>query len=113
MKQEKRKPGRPKKNKETITVYNQAEIDLEHAQKVITARNETIADLEARLDSAYKEQEEMLIELNRNLHMMRYHCHQVKVDTGELGQEDIVYCANLINRVMEHKFGYKPQTQEL
>lgn len=104
MNTEKKKRGRPGKNKSR---------DFLTPNEIITAKNEIIADLEARLDSAYKEQEEMLIELNRNLHMMRYHCHQVKVDTGELGQEDIVYCANLINRVMEHKFGYKPQTQEL
>lgn len=104
MKTEKKKPGRPGKNKSR---------DFLTPNEIITAKNEIIADLEARLDSAYKEQEDMLKELDRNLNMVKYHCQQVEATTGELIQEDIAYCANLVNRIMKHKFGYKPQTQEL
>ena len=75
-------------------------------------QTEIIAELEARLDGAYKEQEEMLVELNRNLNMMKYHCEQVRHNTGEVTLEDVCYCANLINRVMKNKFEYKPKSFE-
>lgn len=79
----------------------------------IQALDEIIQDLEARLDSAYKEQEEMLKELDRNIDMMKYHCEQIKINTGEMSMGDIYYCANMITRIMKHKFGYKPQMQEM
>lgn len=75
-------------------------------------KDEIIQDLEARLDSAYMEQEQMLKEVERNLEMMKYHYEQVRHNTGEVTLEDVCYCANLINRVMKHKFEYKPKSFE-
>ena len=98
-----KKKGKPAKKKNN---------DFATPEDLITAKNELIADLEARLDSAYKEQEDMLTELDRNINMMKYHCQQVEANTGEIIQEDIAYCANLINRIMKHKFEYKSKSFE-
>ena len=80
--------------------------------EILNVKDEIIQDLEARLDSAYMEQEQMLSELERNLNMMMYHCQQVQNNTGEVTMEDVSYCANLIDRVMKHKFEYKPKSFE-
>jgi len=99
----KKKKGRPAKKKNN---------DFATPEDLFAAKNELIADLEARLDSAYKDQEQMLSELDRNINMMKYHCQQVEVNTGEITQEDIAYCTNLMNRIMKHKFEYKPKSFE-
>lgn len=105
MKTEKRKPGRPRKEKEPVlTVYNQAEIDLEHAQKVITARNETIADLETKLDEAYVEQEQMIKEIDKWIFQVIHHCAEVESNTGKITLNDVDYCVDLIRRIMKYKF---------
>jgi len=51
MKVEKKKAGRPRKEKEpVITVYNPMERDLKKAEIVNKLKDETIADLETKLD---------------------------------------------------------------
>ena len=114
MKIEKKKPGGLRKvKKPVITVPNQAEIDLEHAERALVAKDEIIADLEGRLDAAFKEQEEMLRELNKCINATMRHCDQVVYNTGSIVLHDVEYCGDMIKRIMENKFGYKPQTQEL
>jgi hypothetical protein len=105
MKIEKKKPGGLRKEKEPVlTVYNQAEIDLEHAQKVITARNESIADLETKLDEAYVEQEQMIKEIDKWVFQVIHHCAEVESNTGRITLHDVDYCVDLIRRIMKHKF---------
>jgi hypothetical protein len=105
MKTEKKKAGRPRKEKEPVlTVYSQAEIDLEHAQKVITARNESIADLETKLDEAYVEQEQMIKEIDKWIFQVIHHCAEVESNTGRITLHDVDYCVDLIKRIMKHKF---------
>jgi ribosome-binding ATPase YchF (GTP1/OBG family) len=105
MKIEKKKPGGLRKvKKPVITVLNQAEIDLEHAQKVITARNECIADLETKLDEAYVEQEQMIKELDKWIFQVIHHCAEVESNTGRITLHDVDYCVDLIRRIMKHKF---------
>lgn len=74
---------------------------------------EEIADLSARLDISYREQEQMLSELNRNVEKMKFHCKTVEDETGKLTKEDVDYCANLLSRIMHNKFEFKPKTEEL
>jgi hypothetical protein len=105
MKIEKKKPGGLRKvKKPVITVPNQAEIDLEHAQKVITARNECIADLETKLDEAYVEQEQMIKEIDKWIFQVIHHCAEVESNTGRITLHDVDYCVDLIRRIMKHKF---------
>lgn len=105
MKTEKKKPGRPRKVKEPVlTMYSQAEIDLEHAQKVITSRNESIADLETKLDEAYLEQEKMIKEIDKWIFQVIHHCAEVESNTGRITLHDVDYCVDLIRRIMKHKF---------
>ena len=105
MKTEKKKAGRPRKVKEPVlTMYSQAEIDLEHAQKVITTRNETIADLEIKLDEAYLEQEQMIKEIDKWIFQVIHHCAEVESNTGRITLHDVDYCVDLIRRIMKHKF---------
>lgn len=111
----KKSVGRPRKAPpaNAVLMKSKTEIALEHANIKIQALDEIIQDLEKRLDLSYREQEDMLKELDRNIDMMKYHCEQVAINTGEITLGDIYYCANMINRIMEHKFGYKPKMQEL
>jgi len=73
---------------------------------------EEIADLSAKLDISYREQEQMLSELNRNVERMKFHCKTVEDETGKLTREDVDYCANLLNRIMRNKFEFKPKNWE-
>jgi superoxide dismutase len=110
MKIEKKKPGGLRKvKKPVITVPNQAEIDLEHAQKVITARNEAIADLETKLDEAYVEQEQMIKEIDKWIFQVMHHCAEVESNTGRITLHDVDYCVDLIKRIMKHKFESKSE----
>jgi hypothetical protein len=107
------KTQKPKKEKkETITVYNKAEMDLKKAELVIKLKNETIEDLEKKLDEAYKDEEEMLAGIKKHAEMIKYHCARVQDETGSLTAEDIDYSISLLLRIMKHKFEYKPQNWE-
>ena len=99
------KTEKPKKEKkETITVYNKAEIDLKKAELVIKLKNETIEDLEIKLDEAYKEQEDMIKEIDKWIFQVIHHCSEVESHTGRITLHDVDYCADLIKRIMKHKF---------
>lgn len=74
---------------------------------------EEIADLSARLDGAYKEQEQMLKELKRWVDAFPYAFKQLEEHAGEITVEDVTYHVKLISKIMEHKFGYKPKMVEL
>jgi len=101
----KKSPGRPRKEKEpVITVYNPMERDLKKAEIVNKLKDEAIADLETRLDQAYKEQEEMLKELDKCIYSTIHHCSQVESNTGKITLHDVNYCVDLIKRIMKHKF---------
>jgi len=105
MKVEKKKAGRPRKEKEpVITVYNPMEHDLLNAERAIIAKNEFIADLETKLDEAYKEQEDMIAEVNKWVFQVIHHCAEVESKTGRITLHDVDYCADLIKRIMKHKF---------
>lgn len=110
MKTEKKKAGRPRKVKEPVlTMYSQAEIDLEHAERAIAAKNESIEYLENKLDEAYREQEDMLAEVNKWVFQVIHHCAEVESKTGRITLHDVDYCVDLIKRIMKHKFESKPE----
>lgn len=105
MKVEKKKAGRPRKEKEpVITVYNPMERDLMKAETVNKLKDEFIADLETKLDEAYKEQEDMIAEVNKWVFQVIHHCAEVESKTGRITLHDVDYCADLIKRIMKHKF---------
>jgi hypothetical protein len=99
----KKKKGRPAKKKND---------DFATPEDLVTAKNEIIADLEARLDSAYKEQEKMLKELDKCIYATIHHCDQVESNTGSITLHDVDYCIDMIKRIMKHKFEYKPKSFE-
>lgn len=110
MKTEKKKAGRPRKVKEPVlTMYSQAEIDLEHAERAIAAKNESIEYLENKLDEAYREQEDMLAEVNKWVFQVIHHCAEVESKTGKITLHDVDYCADLIKRIVKYKFESKPE----
>ena len=106
--------GRSKKSKndDFVLMKSDTEINLEKAQAWLKVKDEIIADLEARLDISYREQDEMLKELSRSTASTSYHCSKVEENTGNILQEDVEYCLSLIRRTMEHKFAYKSQSWE-
>ena len=107
---EKKKVGRPRKEKEpVITVYNPMERDLMKAETVNKLKDEVIADLETRLDEAYKEQEDMLKEVDKWVFQVVHHCAEVESKTGRITLHDVDYCVDLIKRIMKHKFESKPE----
>jgi len=110
MKTEKKKAGRPRKVKEpVITVYNPMERDLMKAETVNKLKDEVIADLETRLDEAYKEQEDMLKEVDKWVFQVVHHCAEVESKTGRITLHDVDYCVDLIKRIMKHKFESKSE----
>ncbi len=94
----KKKPGRPKKN----PVVPQVDY-----KEVVGIKDQIISDLEIRLDDAYKEQEQMLIDLSNNLERVKYHCRETAIHAGEITLEDVYYSVELLQRIMNNKFGYK------
>jgi hypothetical protein len=104
--------GRTKKN-DFVIMKSDTEIKLEKAEAIIKIKDETIADLEAKLDIAFREQEQMLKELKRWTDAFPYAFKQLEEHAGKITSEDVTYHANLIYKIMEHKFGYKPKMTEL
>lgn len=120
---EAKKAGKPKglvpsKPKVDLTAENEL---LKKANQELTVKlaiakqlgDENIQDLEKRLDLAYREQEDMLEELNKCVNATIRHCDQVQYNTGSIKLNDVEYCADMIKRILDHKFGYKPKTEEL
>ena len=104
--------GRTKKN-DFVLMKSDTEFKLEKAEALNRVNDEIIADLEAKLDIAYREQEQMLKELKRWLDAFPYAFKQLEEHAGKITSEDVTYHANLIFKIMEHKFGYKPKMTEL
>lgn len=111
MKTEKKKAGRPRKPApaDAVIMRSQTEIDLEHAERAIAAKNESIEYLENKLDEAYREQEDMLAEINKWVFQVIHHCSEVESKTGRITLHDVDYCADLIKRIMKHKFECKSE----
>lgn len=111
----KKSVGRPRKAPpvNAVIMKSQTEIDLEHANIKIQALEEDISNLETRLDDSYKEQEKMLKELDKCIYAAIHHCVEVESNTGKITLHDVDYCVDMIKRILNHKFGYKPKMQEL
>jgi hypothetical protein len=110
MKVEKKKVvGLRKKKEPIITVYNPMEHDLAIAVETIASKNESIEWLENRLDEAYKEQEDMLKEVDKWVFQVIHHCAEVESKTGRITLHDVDYCVDLIKRIMKHKFESKSE----
>lgn len=84
-----------------------------NVEELIKIKSQIIADLEKDLDDAYKNEEEMLRELNSNLDRTAFHCIKVAETTGSITIDDVTYCLDLVKRVMHNKFGYKPKHEEI
>jgi ribosome-binding ATPase YchF (GTP1/OBG family) len=85
------------------------ERDLLDAERAIIAKDESIVYLENKLDEAYKEQEDMLAEVNKWVFQVIHHCAEVESKTGRITLHDVDYCVDLIKRIMKHKFESKPE----
>jgi hypothetical protein len=85
------------------------ERDLKKAEIVNKLKNENIEDLETRLDEAYKEQEDMIKEVDKWVFKVIHHCAEVESKTGRITLHDVDYCIDLIKRIMKHKFESKPE----
>jgi hypothetical protein len=73
---------------------------------------EEIEDLSAKLDQAYKEQEQMLVELREWINAFPGAFNKLVEHVGQITEEDITYHTGIVLRVMEHKFGHKPKIEE-
>jgi hypothetical protein len=104
--------GRTKKN-DFVLMKSDTEFKLEKAEALNRVNDEIIADLQANLDIAFREQEEMLKELKRWLNAFPYAFRELEEHAGKITSEDVTYHAKLLLKIMEHKFGYKPKMTEL
>ena len=80
---------------------------------IIVSQTKDIEHLENKSDEAYREQEQMLKELKRWLDAFPYAFKQLEEHAGKITSEDVTYHANLISKIMEHKFGYKTKMEEI
>jgi hypothetical protein len=71
-----------------------------------------IEDLSAKLDQAYREQEQMLDELREWINAFPGAFTKLVKHAGQITEEDVTYHTNIVLRVMEHKFGYKSKSEE-
>lgn len=110
----KKKVGRPKKvkNDDVVTMKSNLDIKLEQAYVNLEIKDLLIADLEVKLDEAYKDEEAILAGIKKHAEMIKYHCARVHDETGSLTAEDIDYSISLLLRIMKHKFEYKSQNWE-
>ena len=81
-------------------------------EEILRVKDEIIAELEARLDGAFKEQEQMLKELKRWIDAFPYAFKQLEEHAGEITSEDVAYHVKLIFKIMNYKFAYKPKSWE-
>jgi hypothetical protein len=105
--------AKTKKSESVLMKSDTAEIKLAQAELLKKLNDQIIADLEAKLDIAYREQEQILKELKRWLDAFPYAFKQLEEHAGKITSEDVTYHANLISKIMEHKFGYKTKMEEL
>ncbi len=98
--------GRPKKvkNDDFVMMKSDLELNLEKAQAGLKVKDEVIADLETKLDEAYKDQEDMFKELEKCIYLTIHHCSEVESNTGKLTLHDVDYCVDLIKRTIKYKF---------
>lgn len=101
------------KKSESVFMKSNTEINLEKAEALNKVNDQIIADLEAKLDIAYREQEQMLKELKRWTDAFPYAFRELEAHAGGISSEDVTYHVKLISKIMEHKFGYKPKMEEL
>ena len=100
---EKGKPGRPKK--EVKPTINEVDEIVNYWQNIVSSKDEIIEDLEQMLDKAYKEQEEMIDEINKFLHASQDGFEGIQNSTGEITYNDVMYHIHFFARSIQHKFG--------
>jgi|LakMenE01Jun11ns_1017448.scaffolds.fasta_scaffold9526937_2 hypothetical protein len=93
--------------------FDDTDINLMKEELLKKLNDEIIADLEAKLDIAYREQEQMLKELKRWTDAFPYAFRELEEHAGKITSEDVTYHAKLLLKIMENKFGYKPKMTEL
>ena len=104
--------AKTKKN-DFVLMKSDTEIKLAQAEALNKVNDQIIADLEAKLDIAYREQEQMLKELKRWTDAFPYAFRELEEHAGKITSEDVTYHAKLLLKIMENKFGYKPKMTEL
>jgi hypothetical protein len=98
----KRKPGRPKKP--AVATINEVDEVVKYWKAVIEIKDELITELERNITDAYKEQQQIINEIEDSLGAMLFHCDKVEKNTGKLSVDDVHYCVNLLTRTISHKF---------
>ena len=81
--------------------------------KDIDMLKEQIIDLENKLDDSYKEQEEMLAEVDKFVYSCDDGFMSIEKALGEITYNDVMYHLEFFQRVMKHKFGYKPKSEDI
>jgi hypothetical protein len=100
---EKKKAGRPRKVKAEPTV----DTVVEHWKNVVSSKDEIIEDLEQMLDNSYKNQEEMLAELDRFVQVAEEGFKGIEEATDGINYNDVMYHITFFRRVMHKRFSTK------
>ena len=101
--EEKRKAGRPKKVVEKQ--INEIDEVVNYWRQIVASKDEIIEDLEEMLDKSYKEQEEMIDEINKFLHASQDGFEGIENSTGKITYNDVLYHIHFFARSIQHKFG--------
>ena len=80
--------------------------------KDISMLHKRITKLEDELDASYKQQDEMLVEVERFVDVAESGFEAVIDSTGEITMEDVIYHLNFFKRRMKNVYGIKPETSE-
>jgi hypothetical protein len=71
-----------------------------------------IGRLQDKLDEAYKQQEAMIAEVKKWIDLFPRAFTQLEFEAGEITLDDVTYHANLIYKILKHKYGHKPKLVE-
>jgi len=88
------------------------ETKVSREEVTIAVLKQQVERLEQECDEAYKEQEAMLAEVKKWIDLFPRAFTQLKQEAGEITLDDVTYHANLIYKILKHKYGHKPKMVE-
>jgi hypothetical protein len=93
--------------RESRIIKTKSKVKMETTIDIDQSSLNQIKLLEHKLNQANKEQEEMLAEIKKWINLFPNAFTQLEFETGEITLDDVMYHANLILKIMQHKYGNK------
>jgi hypothetical protein len=93
--------------RESRIIKTKSKVKMETTIDIDQSSLNQIKLLEHKLNQANKKQEEMIAEIKKWINLFPNAFTQLEFETGEITLDDVMYHANLILKIMQHKYGNK------